>query len=215
MKMSLNERTLGRKKENTRSPSMRVEQETAVTQLRYENRQKKRIRSAIRKPTLQSEYYGMPQTRYDTSLRNERFLRRSQAMGRMLSGIRGHPITETTRAAYPIMIYKIQNRFDCRNQMEVFVSIYIPFDLAISNTVVVVLYSVHWSERELSSLTDEDDSVHQVMLQLYTLQLRQQLRSSTPLPLNSIPTTFIIPFLSIPFTKFLITHHVPILHAIT
>lgn len=82
----------------------------------------------------------------------------------MLSGIRGHPITETTRAAYPIMIYKISNRFDCRNQMEVFVSIYIPFDLAISNTVVVVLYSVHWSERELSSLTDEDDSVHQVML---------------------------------------------------
>lgn len=48
--------------------------------------------------------------------------------------------------------------------MEVFVSIQIPFDLAISNTVVVVLYSVHWSERELSSLTDEDDSVHQVML---------------------------------------------------
>ena len=75
----------------------------------------------------------------------------------MLRGIRGHPTTETTSAAYSVMGIDNANRFNCRHQMEVFISIEVSFDLAVSDTVVVVLYGVHWSERRLSSLTDEDE----------------------------------------------------------
>lgn len=42
--------------------------------------------------------------------------------------------------------------------MEILVSIKVPFDLAVTDTVVVVLYGIHWSKRVLSSLTGEDEA---------------------------------------------------------